>query len=157
MNLTNDGDLLIPIRDFTGNEVYVSEAIRVEIHPDAFLQIKETLQRMGIYSPKTNTLWQSAHILHKKGRYFILHFKELLALDGNAVNFSPEDQLRRDYIVALLEKWNLLKICDQEVLLEVRSRINSGNPPIGLRVIRHSERDQVNLSSKYEMGLKIKK
>lgn len=148
----DNGDLIISIKDFSGLETYTVEAVRILIESQNFLKIKETLQRMGIFSRKDNTLWQSAHILHKRGFYYILHFKELLSMDGKAVNFSSEDEVRRDYIVGLLEKWGLLKIADKKVLLEIRSQLSSGVKPPNLRILPYSSRNEVNLGSKYDIG-----
>ena len=83
--------------------------------PDDFLKIKETLTRIGVASKKDNTLYQSCHILHKQGKYYIVHFKELFALDGKPSNFSENDEARRNAIATLLEEWNLLKIVRKEV------------------------------------------
>lgn len=148
------GDLIIEIKDFSGSKVYTLEAVRVQVLPENFLKIKETLQRMGIMSRKENTLWQTAHILHKRGFYYIVHFKELFALDGRAVNFTTEDELRRDYIVSLLEKWGLLKISDQRILLEMRQQLDEGKKPSNLFVLPHSKRQSVRLASKYEIGIR---
>ena len=82
--------------------------------PDSFLKIKETLTRIGISSRKDKKLFQSCHILHKKGRYSILHFKELFILDGKHNTFTEEDHARRNTIVNLLEEWELVKIVDAE-------------------------------------------
>ena len=78
--------------------------------PDNFLKVRETLTRIGIASKKDNTLYQSCHILHKQGRYFIVHFKELFALDGKDSNITSGDIERRNAIAALLQDWDLLKI-----------------------------------------------
>ena len=87
---------------------------------DSFLKIKETLTRIGISSRKEKKLYQSCHILHKKGRYSILHFKELFILDGKHNTFTEEDQARRNTIVNLLEEWELLEIVDKEKTKEPR-------------------------------------
>ncbi|PNX45834.1 MAG: hypothetical protein BV459_07615 [Thermoplasmata archaeon M11B2D] len=79
-----------------------------------FLKIKETLTRIGIASEKTKILYQSCHILHKRGRYFIVHFKELFALDGKPVDFSENDIARRNKIAALLEEWGLVEIVNKQ-------------------------------------------
>lgn len=150
----NNGDLIIEIKDFSASEVYKSEPVRVEIKQEDFLQIKETLQRIGMYSKKTNTLYQTAHILHKKGFYYILHFKELFSIDGKLVNFSPEDEVRRNFIAALLEKWGLLKIVDPSKVSEERKMMERGQLPPYMRVLKHSERGTINLETKYVMGVK---
>ena len=78
--------------------------------PDNFLKVRETLTRIGVASRKDKTLYQSCHILHKQGRYFIVHFKELFALDGKPTNFSDEDKARRNTIANLLAEWELIDI-----------------------------------------------
>ena len=82
--------------------------------PDDFLKVKETLTRIGVASKKSNTLFQSCHILHKQGKYYIVHFKELFALDGKPSDFSEEDQSRRNTIANLLEEWELVDIVNAE-------------------------------------------
>ena len=81
---------------------------------DDFLKVKETLTRIGVSSRKEKKLWQSCHILHKRGKYYIVHFKELFALDGLPTNLSDDDIGRRNTIANLLEEWELLEIVDQE-------------------------------------------
>ena len=81
--------------------------------PDDFLKVKETLTRIGVASKKNNTLYQSCHILHKQSKYYIVHFKELFALDGKPSNFSENDEARRNAITKLLEEWNLVDIVDR--------------------------------------------
>lgn len=117
--------------------------------PSCFLKIKESLTRMGV--PKVgnrdipDTLYQSCHILHKKGKYFITHFKELLTLDGKQVTFTEEDRIRRDAIAALLEEWNLCKIVDRKV-------IDSNPPKSKIKVIKYADRHNWVLESKYTIG-----
>ena len=82
--------------------------------PDDFLKIRETLTRIGVASRKDKTLFQSCHILHKQGRYYIVHFKELFILDGKPTNFSENDQARRNTIANLLAEWNLIKLVNSE-------------------------------------------
>ena len=79
---------------------------------DDFLKVRETLTRIGVASRKDKTLYQSCHILHKQGKFYIVHFKEMFALDGKPTNFSDEDKGRRNTIATLLEDWGLLKIVD---------------------------------------------
>ena len=81
---------------------------------DDFLKVKETLTRIGVASRKDNTLYQSCHILHKQGKYYIVHFKELFALDGKPTNFSDDDKGRRNSIATLLDEWGLIKIVDSD-------------------------------------------
>lgn len=117
---------------------------------DDFLKVRETLTRMGIADRKTKTLYQSCHILHKKGKYYILHFKELFALDGRDVDFSDEDRARRNTIAQMLEKWGMLSFVksqeNQPVLDDKRK----------LAIIPHSEKEKWSLKPKYSIGSKQK-
>ena len=113
-----------------------------------FLKVKETLTRIGVSSRKENKLYQSCHILHKRGRYVILHFKELFELDGLESNISDEDIGRRNTIVNLLEDWGLLKIIDDE---------DSKEPTVSLaklKIIPHREKNNWELVPKYHIGRK---
>lgn len=113
--------------------------------PDAFLKVKETLTRIGVASKKDNTLYQSAHILHKQGRYYIVHFKELFILDGKDSTITQNDIDRRNAIAVLLEEWNLLKIL-------VRP---AGNPKAALaqiKVLAFREKPDWTLIPKYNIG-----
>lgn len=116
--------------------------------PDNFLKIKETLTRVGIASRKEKKLFQSCHILHKQGRYAILHFKELFILDGKENNFTEEDQARRNTIVNLLEEWDLLTVVDG-------SKSEHPVAPLSqIKVLSHKEKDGWTLESKYNIGKK---
>jgi len=119
--------------------------VRIE-EPDDFLKIKETLTRIGVSSKKeNNTLYQSCHILHKQGRYFIVHFKELFLLDGKPSNFTEDDLARRNTITTLLSDWGLLEIVIP----------SSANPKTSLRAIKiisHKDKKEWNLESKYSIG-----
>lgn len=112
---------------------------------DDFLKIKETLTRMGIASRRSNTLFQSCNILFKQGRYFIVHFKELFALDGRTVDLSESDLGRRNTIAKLLEEWGLLKIID-------KSKLSVFEPLSQIKIIPHGEKSNWNLESKYTIG-----
>jgi len=112
-------------------------------HPDDFLKVKETLTRIGIASFKNKTLWQSCHILHKRGKYFIVSFKELFALDGRESTFSKEDENRRNGIVKLLVDWGL---CQTTVELPETDEYTR------IKIIRHAEKHEWNLESKYSIG-----
>ena len=116
--------------------------------PDDFLKIKETLTRIGVASKKNNTLYQSCHILHKQSKYYIVHFKELFALDGKPSNFSENDEARRNAITKLLEEWNLLDIVDSQRVEELVVPVSH------LKIISFKEKDQWNLVSKYNIGNK---
>ena len=92
--------------------------------PDDFLKIRETLTRIGVASRKDKTLYQSCHILHKQGRYFIVHFKELFALDGKPTNFSENDQARRNTIANLLSEWGLIVLVNSGKTSELTVSLN---------------------------------
>lgn len=114
--------------------------------PDDFLKVRETLSRIGIASKKeVNTLYQSCHILHKQGRYFIVHFKELFSLDGKASDFNQEDLRRRNTITLLLSDWGLLSIVDKSQASEKTSLRQ-------IKVISHKEKGSWVLMPKYNIG-----
>lgn len=123
------------------------ESLMLEVEfddPDTFLSIKETLTRIGIANNKTKSLYQSTHILHKRGRYYIVHFKELYCLDGKAHNLSVEDITRRNVISKLLEDWNLLRIVDKSSIdLDARC---------SLKVVKHADKSNWNLTPKYTIS-----
>jgi len=112
--------------------------------PDTFLSIKETLTRIGIANNKTKSLYQSCHILHKRGGYAIVHFKELYALDGKEYNLSQEDLTRRNVIAKLLEDWGLLNIIDKSSL--------SNDERCTLKIVKFKEKENWNLCPKYTIG-----
>lgn len=114
--------------------------------PDDFLKIKETLTRIGIASRKDNKLFQSCHILHKQGRYFIVHFKELFMLDGKKSNFEVVDMQRRNTITTLLSDWGLLKIVNSETL--------ECAPLRTIKIIPFKEKTEWELCPKYNIGNK---
>ena len=116
--------------------------------PDDFLKIRETLTRIGVASRKDKTLYQSCHILHKQGKYFIVHFKELFALDGKPYNFSDTDIARRNTIANLLEEWNLVKLVDVEKTKDPSLPLNQ------LKILSFSEKEEWTLTPKYNIGKK---
>lgn len=116
-------------------------------HPDDFLKIKETLTRIGVASKKDKILYQSCHILHKQGRYFIVHFKELFALDGKQAELTDNDLERRNVIAKLLSDWGLLKIIDSDLHQAIA-------PLSQVKVISYKEKDEWDLQSKYNIGKK---
>jgi hypothetical protein len=117
---------------------------------DAFLKVRETLTRIGVSSRKERVLYQSCHILHKQGRYVILHFKELFLLDGKPSTITDNDLQRRNAIVNLLEEWNLLKILKDE-----KAKIEGNLAPIHqIKIISYKEKDEWELVSKYTIGKK---
>jgi len=116
--------------------------------PDDFLKIRETLTRIGVASKKDKKIFQSCHILHKQNRYFIVHFKELFALDGKPTNFSEDDIARRNTISNLLAEWNLYKIINPE-------KTKSPVAPISqIKIIAYKEKSEWILEQKYNIGKK---
>lgn len=115
---------------------------------DDFLKVKETLTRIGVASRKDNTLYQSCHILHKQGKYYIVHFKELFALDGKPTNFSDDDKGRRNTIATLLDEWGLIKIVDVDQAAEPRIALSQ------VKILPFKEKAAWTLVSKYNIGRK---
>lgn len=115
--------------------------------PDNFLKVRETLTRIGIASRKDKKLYQSCHILHKQGRYFIVHFKELFALDGKESNITSNDVERRNTIASLLQDWGLLKILNPSKA-EPKASLSQ------IKVVTHKEKDEWELVPKYNIGKK---
>lgn len=113
-----------------------------------FLKIKETLTRIGVASRKDKKLYQSCHILHKQGRYYIVHFKELFALDGKTADFSEEDKGRRNTISNLLQDWELIKIVDSKQIESPRA------PMSQIKILPHKEKSDWELVAKYNIGRK---
>ena len=114
---------------------------------DDFLKIRETLTRIGVASRKDQTLYQSCHILHKQGRYFIVHFKELFALDGKFSDISVNDLQRRNTIAHLLEDWGLVKLLNYDVCEDTA-------PLSQIKVLAFEEKHKWNLVTKYNIGKK---
>jgi hypothetical protein len=128
----------------------VSRAQLLEVYlksPDDFLIVKETLTRIGIASARTKTLYQTCHILHKRGKYYILHFKELFALDGKPASFDEKDLQRRNTIAHLLHEWKLVTIVDPE-LFEDRLSLSH------ITIIPHNQKRDWTLEPKYTIGTK---
>lgn len=115
--------------------------------PDNFLKVRETLTRIGIASRKDKTLYQSCHILHKQGRYFIVHFKELFALDGKEANITISDVERRNTIANLLQDWGLLKVSDPSQAERVTSLSQ-------IKIVAFKEKNDWELIAKYSIGTK---
>ena len=113
--------------------------------PDDFLKVRETLSRIGVASRKERKLYQSCHILHKQGRYFIVHFKELFALDGKDTNLSENDISRRNTITNLLKDWGLVQI---------EGELGEMAPLSQIKVLSFSEKDSWQLEAKYNIGKK---
>ena len=116
--------------------------------PDDFLKVRETLTRIGVASRKEKKIYQSCHILHKQGRYFIVHFKELFALDGKEANFSDNDAERRNTIAQLLSDWGLIAILNKEVA-EKKAPLSQ------IKVLSFKEKNEWDLQAKYNIGKKI--
>jgi hypothetical protein len=130
-------------------DIFNGLGIEIEIkEKDDFLKIRETLTRIGVSSRKENKLYQSCHILHKRGRYAILHFKELFILDGLQSDMSDNDLERRNTIVGLLEEWGLLDILDEEYDELPKASLAQ------IKIIPHKEKDQWELVPKYHIGKK---
>ena len=117
--------------------------------PDDFLKVRETLTRIGVASRKEKKIYQSCHILHKQGKYYIVHFKELFALDGKNTNLSLNDIQRRNRIVQLLVDWGLVTIND-----ESKEKISDLAPLNQIKVLSFKEKNDWTLESKYNIGRK---
>ena len=115
--------------------------------PDDFLKVRETLTRIGVASRKEKKLYQSCHILHKQGRYYIVHFKELFALDGKTANLTQNDVQRRNRITQLLSDWGLISIVNDETITDIA-------PLNQIKVLAYKEKGEWELESKYNIGKK---
>ena len=115
---------------------------------DDFLKVKETLTRIGVASKKEKILYQSCHILHKQGKYYIVHFKELFSLDGKPTDFSENDVARRNTVVNLLSDWDLVGIVDKEKIKELTVSLSQ------IKIIPHKEKAEWQLVPKYNIGAK---
>ena len=132
------------------NEVQWTKDDMAEVQlkePDDFLKVRETLTRIGVASRKERKLYQSCHILHKKGQYYIVHFKELFALDGKKANLSNNDLQRRNRIIKLLSDWGLVTIVKE-------STIDDAAPLSQIKVFAYKEKGEWSLESKYNIGKK---
>jgi hypothetical protein len=125
-----------------------SDMVEVSLaQPDDFLKVRETLTRIGVASRKEKKIYQSCHILHKQGRYYIVHFKELFALDGKHTNLSLNDVQRRNRIIQLLSDWGLITVITPEKIEDVA-------PLNQIKVLAFKEKDEWTLESKYNIGRK---
>ena len=115
--------------------------------PDDFLKVRETLSRIGVASRKEKKLYQSCHILHKQGKYYIVHFKELFALDGKTANLTLNDVQRRNRIAQLLSDWGLIAIVNTDSVLDIA-------PLNQIKVLAYKEKGEWELESKYNIGKK---
>jgi|TARA_R100001443_G_scaffold18557_3_gene29530 hypothetical protein len=118
--------------------------------PDDFLKVRETLTRIGVASRKEKKIYQSCHILHKQGRYFLVHFKELFALDGKHANLTTNDVQRRNRIAQLLVDWGLVGIVSSDTIQDVA-------PLNQIKVLSYKDKDEWILETKYNIGSKKKK
>ena len=127
--------------------VKLEDLVEIELEEqDDFLKIRETLTRIGVSSRKDKTLFQSCHILHKKGKYYIVHFKELFALDGKPTNLSDNDLGRRNTISNLLAEWGLLSLVDAKKSQEPTVPLNQ------VKIISHKNKSEWDLQAKYNIG-----
>jgi hypothetical protein len=137
----------------TEPQVTWTSSAMVEIglrEPDDFLKVRETLTRIGVASRKEKKLYQSCHILHKQGRYYIVHFKELFALDGKYANITVNDIQRRNRIIKLLVDWGLVSLVDETQIMDIA-------PLNQIKVIAYKEKSEWTLEQKYNIGSKKKK
>jgi hypothetical protein len=118
------------------------------VNEDDFLKVRETLTRIGVASRKEKKLYQSCHILHKKGKYYIVHFKELFALDGKPSNFGEQDIARRNTIVNLLGEWGLIKVISKDLVQDPLAPISQ------VKILPFKEKDHWELVAKYNIGKK---
>jgi|TARA_R110002020_G_scaffold350259_4_gene563717 hypothetical protein len=126
----------------------IDNMVEVKLVGDSFLKVKETLTRIGVASRKEKTLFQSCHILHKQGRYFIVHFKELFSLDGKETDFDANDIARRNTIANLLADWELIELVEPE-----RSKDNIA-PISQIKILPFKEKSEWQLVTKYNIGKK---
>ena len=118
--------------------------------PDDFLKVRETLTRIGVASRKEKKIYQSCHILHKQGRYFVVHFKELFALDGKHANLTQNDVQRRNRITQLLADWGLIGVVDAKKIQDIA-------PLNQIKVLSYRDKGEWILETKYNIGSKKKK
>ena len=131
-------------------EIQWQQSDMVEVvlgEPDDFLKVRETLTRIGVASRKEKKIYQSCHILHKQGKYYIVHFKELFALDGKKTNLSSNDVQRRNRIIQLLSDWGLIEVVTAEKIADVA-------PLNQIKVLSFKEKNDWTLESKYNIGRK---
>ena len=129
----------------------INELVEVTLpNPDNFLKVRETLSRIGVASKKDKTLYQSCHILHKQGRYYIVHFKQLFLLDGKQSDFVEDDRARLNTIANLLSEWELVSLVDESRSAEPVAPLSQ------IKIISHKEKIDWNLVAKYNIGKKRK-
>jgi Bacteriophage translational regulator len=131
-------------------KITVADLVEVTLaKPDDFLKVKETLTRIGISSKAEKKLYQSCHILHKRGKYYIVHFKELFALDGLPSSIDEADIARRNTIATLLDEWSLVKLVDPTKIQDVTAGLGQ------IKIIPHKEKGEWELVPKYHIGKKF--
>lgn len=131
------------------NDIFNGKGIEIRLgEEDDFLKVKETLTRIGVASRKDKILYQSCHILHKQGRYALVHFKELFELDGKSSNFSDEDKGRRNTIAKLLEDWGLVKIVEPNEVKDPKAPLSQ------IKILSFKEKKEWTLEAKYSIGKK---
>lgn len=131
--------------------IKIEDLVEVTLNEkDDFLKVRETLTRIGVASKKEKILYQSCHILHKQGKYYIVHFKEMFSLDGKPTDFSENDIARRNTITNLLSDWGLLKIVKEEMTKEPTVSISQ------VKIVSHKEKNDWQLIPKYNIGAKAK-
>ena len=129
------------------NESVISDFIEVELaNPDDFLKVKETLSRIGVSSNKNKTLYQSCHILHKRGQFYIVHFKEMFMLDGKPTDFSDTDKGRRNTICRLLVEWGLVTLVDETSIEQPQIEVRA------LKILPFHQKKEWTLKTKYSIG-----
>lgn len=127
----------------------VDELVEVTLNErEDFLKVRETLTRIGVASKKDQTLYQSCHILHKQGKYYVVHFKELFLLDGKEADLSENDTGRRNTICRLLEEWGLLRVVDPESIQDPVAPLSQ------IKIVSHKEKAEWALVAKYTIGKK---
>ena len=129
----------------------INELVEVTLpNPDNFLKVRETLSRIGVASKKDKTLYQSCHILHKQGKYYIVHFKQLFLLDGKQSDFTEDDRARLNTIANLLHEWELVDLVSEQKSSEPVAPLSQ------IKIISHKEKNEWNLVAKYNIGKKRK-
>lgn len=129
------------------SEGVLNEFVEIELaKPDDFLKVKETLSRIGISSNKSKTLYQSCHIFHKRGRYYIVHFKELFKLDGKETDISDEDTGRRNTICRLLAEWGLVKLVNPAQIDQPQAEVRA------IKILPFSQKNEWRVVAKYSLG-----
>jgi hypothetical protein len=129
----------------------IKELVEIKLpDPDNFLKVRETLSRIGVASKKDKTLYQSCHILHKQGKYYVIHFKQLFLLDGKQSDFTEDDRARLNTIANLLYEWELVELVDEQKSADPIAPLSQ------IKIISHKEKSEWTLVAKYNIGKKRK-